>query len=52
MNRRRDSEASRLRIREHRAQLSFGDGSVVVTERRAGPGSLFPGALSTNGDTL
>jgi uncharacterized glyoxalase superfamily protein PhnB len=29
----------RLRIGNHRAQLSFGEGSIVVTERRAVPGA-------------
>lgn len=31
----------RLRIGHHRAQLSFGDGSVIVTEQRVEPGGGF-----------
>lgn len=37
----------RLRIGNHRAQLSFGDGAVVVAEMRRDPGSSSPEASNS-----
>jgi uncharacterized glyoxalase superfamily protein PhnB len=40
--------AERLRIGDHRAQLSFGEGSVVVTGQRVDPGASPPRASDSH----
>ncbi|HXU30810.1 MAG TPA: VOC family protein [Thermoanaerobaculia bacterium] len=43
----------RLRIGNHRIQLTFGDGALVVTEQRAAPGAPSEGsAIHTGHSTL